>query len=107
MKGLINDLAEIAKLEALYELEIVPWSPLWSRKFVYHDLWSAAVPHQVTGKTNINCSASKAVGGGDPRDWGETSREHQTGAGSLVWVRSAGVGFPLLVHSALTSVRVQ
>jgi len=24
MKGLINDLVEIAKLEALYELEIVP-----------------------------------------------------------------------------------
>lgn len=38
------------------------------------------------------------------RDWGEASRECQRGAGRLVWVRAAGLGCSLLIHSALIAV---
>lgn len=108
MKGLINDLVETAKLEALYELETVPRSPLRSHSFHAICVLQLFLT-TVKGKTNIDCSPPPEKQGatqGTGQDlWGAAG-----GAGSLVGGRSSRQGFLLEVRArpsapALPSVR--
>lgn len=97
MKGLINDLVETAKLEALYELETVLTEPILE-PLISCDLRAAAVSHHSQRKNKYRLfPPGKAEGtqGTGQGLWGAAG-----GAGRLVEVRSSRQGFLLKVQAS-------